>query len=298
VFFKVGTLEIEDALAKLADDGINLAIVETPPAITGAISYVVACADLLIVPTRPSPHDLRAVGATVDIADYHGKGVVFVVNDATPRARITAEAAVALSQHGVVAPVTIHNRVDFAASMIDGRTVGEVMPQSRSAEEIRELWTYIMGRLNRSEGAARSMARSQTLGQGLTPVMPDDPQPEPASGLQPESTVALEPASAAAPQRAPSSSALLPPMPDDDVYEWSPAPPPNHGSNGGEPPVLSLGAAAPVRAVPEVNRPGAPGFVERRSGVDRRQALEARPLQGPDRRVASPFGRRSTDRPA
>ena len=32
----------------------------------------------------------------------------------------------ALSQHGMVAPVTIHHRVDFAASMIDGRTVGEV----------------------------------------------------------------------------------------------------------------------------------------------------------------------------
>jgi chromosome partitioning protein len=35
--------------------------------------------------------------------------MVFVVNAATPRARISAEAAIALSQHGTVAPVTIHH---------------------------------------------------------------------------------------------------------------------------------------------------------------------------------------------
>src|ERR1700748_3691473 len=108
-----------------------------------------AHADLVLVPTRPSPHDLRAVGATVDIAERHGKPVIFVINAATPRARITGESAIALSQHGMVAPVTIHHRVDFAASMIDGRTVGEVVPNSQSAKEITELWLYIQSRLSR-----------------------------------------------------------------------------------------------------------------------------------------------------
>ena len=103
----------------------------------------------MIVPTRPSPHDLRAVGATVDIAERHGKPVIFVINAATARARITGESAVALSQHGTVAPVTIHHRVDFAASMIDGRTVGEVVPGSPSAKEISDLWLYIQERLSR-----------------------------------------------------------------------------------------------------------------------------------------------------
>ena len=65
-----------------------------------------------------------------------------------PRAR-TGESAVALSQHGMVAPVTIHHRVDFAASMIDGRTVGEVVPNCASAREIREVWLYLQERLSR-----------------------------------------------------------------------------------------------------------------------------------------------------
>ncbi len=148
-FVKAGLPDLEDALAGLDRMGIKIAVIDTPPAITQSISRVVAYADLVIVPTRPSPHDLRAVGATVDIAERHGKPVIFVVNAATARARITGESAVALSQHGTVAPVTIHHRVDFAASMIDGRTVGEVTPNSQSAKEISDLWLYIQERLSR-----------------------------------------------------------------------------------------------------------------------------------------------------
>lgn len=148
-FAKVGLLQLSEALEELRRTGIKLAVVDTPPAITDSISQVVAHADLVVIPTRPSPHDLRSVGATVDIAERHGKPLVFVVNGATARARITGEAAIALSQHGTVAPITLHHRVDFAASMVDGRSVGEVMPKSQSAKEVRDLWTYIQDRLSR-----------------------------------------------------------------------------------------------------------------------------------------------------
>ena len=148
-FVKAGLLDLGAALAQLDKMGIRIAVIDTPPAITASISQVVAHADLVIVPTRPSPHDLRAVGATVDIAERHAKPLIFVINGATARARITGKSAVALSQHGVVAPITIHHRVDFAASMIDGRTVGEAAPGSPSAREIRDLWLYLQDRLSR-----------------------------------------------------------------------------------------------------------------------------------------------------
>ena len=115
-----------------------------------AIQSVIQVAELIVIPTRPSPHDLRAVGATVDLCDRSGKPLLFVVNAATPKARITHEAAIALSQHGTVAPITVHHRTDFAASMIDGRTVMEVDPRGRSANEIVELWTYISDRLEKN----------------------------------------------------------------------------------------------------------------------------------------------------
>ena len=125
-------------------------MIDTPPAITPAIQSVIAVAELVVVPTRPSPHDLRAVGATVDLCDRAGKPLVFVVNAATPGARITAEATMALSQHGIVAPVTVHHRVDFASSMVDGRTVMELDPASRSSGEIEALWTYVHDRLEKN----------------------------------------------------------------------------------------------------------------------------------------------------
>ena len=149
-FVKAGLPDLGATLAKLDQAGIRIAVIDTPPAITASISQVVAHADLVIVPTRPSPHDLRAVGATVDIAERHNKPLIFVINAATARARITGESAVALSQHGMVAPITIHHRVDYAASMIDGRTVGEVAPGSASAREIRDLWLYLQDRLSRA----------------------------------------------------------------------------------------------------------------------------------------------------
>jgi chromosome partitioning protein len=148
-FAQVGLLELDEALEGLRKAGIRLVVIDTPPAITESITRVVAHADLVVVPTRPSPHDLRAVGATVDIAERHQKPLIFVINAATARARITGEAAVALSQHGTVAPVTVHHRVDFAGSMIDGRTVGEVDGKCASAKEVRDLWTYVQDRLSR-----------------------------------------------------------------------------------------------------------------------------------------------------
>jgi chromosome partitioning protein len=137
-------------LAVLRQQGFKLAVIDTPPAITMAIQSVISVAELIVVPTRPSPHDLRAVGATVDLCERAGKPLLFVVNGATPKAKITSEAAVALSQHGTVAPITLHHRTDFAASMIDGRTVMEVDPDGRSAAEVVALWHYISDRLEKN----------------------------------------------------------------------------------------------------------------------------------------------------
>ncbi len=149
-FAQTTVARLASDLEVLRQQGFKLAVIDTPPAITMAIQSVIAVAELIVIPTRPSPHDLRAVGATVDLCERAGKPLIFVVNAATPKARITSEAAVALSQHGTVAPVTIHHRTDFAASMIDGRTVMEVDPNGRSSGEVQALWAYISDRLEKN----------------------------------------------------------------------------------------------------------------------------------------------------
>ncbi len=128
--------------------GIKLLIIDTPPGIVSTIQSAIEVSDLVVIPSRPSPHDLRAVGKTVAAVDGLKKPLVFVVNCASSRARITSDAAVALSQHGTLAPTIVHQRADFASSMIDGRTVMEIARKSPSAVEIDRLWAYLSDRLN------------------------------------------------------------------------------------------------------------------------------------------------------
>lgn len=134
---------LSSTIAELKKSGVKTLLIDTPPQVTDIIRSVVAVADLVIIPTRPSPHDLRAVGKTVDIVNDLGKRMMFVINGAAYRARITADAAIALSQHGAVSPTIIYQRTDYASSMIDGRTAGELDPSSKSAHEIVELWNYV-----------------------------------------------------------------------------------------------------------------------------------------------------------
>ena len=56
----------------LGEAGFIYAVVDTPRAVTDAIRAVVALADLVLIPSSPSPHDLRAVGRTVESARERG----------------------------------------------------------------------------------------------------------------------------------------------------------------------------------------------------------------------------------
>lgn len=163
VFMRTSVTNLSADLRSLKDHGIKLVIIDTPPAITATISAVIDVADLVVVPTRPSPHDLRAVGASVDLIEALNKPLIFVVNGATPRARVTSEVAIALSQHGTVSPSILHQRVGFATSMTDGRTVMEIPGQTLAANEVLELWTYLHERLNKTFGRKMKLPFGEIL---------------------------------------------------------------------------------------------------------------------------------------
>ena len=169
VFAHTSLSRLRDDVARMRDLGIRLLVIDTPPAITATIGEVIAISDLVVVPARPSPHDIRSVARTVELVERYDKPLVFVINGAHPTARITNQAVIALSQHGTLAPSIIHQRTDFAFSMIDGRTVMEMSRKSRSADEIAQLWDYLRRRLERGlaqpvslpyDGVERSPAES------------------------------------------------------------------------------------------------------------------------------------------
>ncbi len=149
-------------LKALEAAGVALVILDTPPAIEPSIAAAVAAADLTLIPVRPSPHDLRAAGATLGVAERAGKPAAFVVNGAAPRAGITKDAMIALSRAGALAPVTIHQRMEFADSMTDGRTAGEIKASSPASQEIHRLWAFVAERLAQVARCPALQAATQT----------------------------------------------------------------------------------------------------------------------------------------
>jgi chromosome partitioning protein len=149
-FAAVDVRQLRQRLDDLEAHGVTVVIIDTAPGIGDAVRLAVSCADLAIIPCRPSPNDLHAVGSTLDVIEQAGKPFLFVVNGATPRSTIAADTLRVLAQHGKVAPVTVHNRIDFAASMVDGRTAQELNPLSRSADEISQLWVYVNTQLSKN----------------------------------------------------------------------------------------------------------------------------------------------------
>jgi chromosome partitioning protein len=72
-------------LERLREQGFRYVFIDTPPVVSMPIQWVMEQSDLVVILTRPSPHDLRAVRATLDLAERAGKPLIFVVNGAASR---------------------------------------------------------------------------------------------------------------------------------------------------------------------------------------------------------------------
>lgn len=146
-------LEVQTGKLKLelskASQSAGLVILDTPPLDSHAITAAIEAADLVVIPVKPSPHDLRGVGVTVELCERAKRPFVFVVSQAIGRSAITQQAVLALSQYGPVATSIIHNRVDYAGAMTDGRTAPELDSKSKAALEIEELSKYVKAQLRK-----------------------------------------------------------------------------------------------------------------------------------------------------
>ena len=125
----------------------DLCVIDTPPAAGSWLTTVLEAVDLLLVPVRPSPDDLRAVGATVGAANQGNANFVFVMSQTPARARLTDATARALAQHGRVAPVNVGLRVAYAETAATGQGVIETANR-QATQEMRDLWNYLKGLLD------------------------------------------------------------------------------------------------------------------------------------------------------
>lgn len=134
--------QTEAALKQLAEQKFTRAIIDTPPSDHAWLTKIIGLADLVLVPVRPSPDDLRAVGPTLDIIEAAKKPFVFVMSQTPARAKIVSEAARVLAQHGRIAPINIGLRVAYAEGGATGLGVTEGSDK-KAAEEITSLRQYV-----------------------------------------------------------------------------------------------------------------------------------------------------------
>ncbi|WP_300514456.1 ParA family protein [Aliiroseovarius sp.] len=138
-----------DALSATLDAAraqFDLCRIDIPPAHPEWLNEPLAAAGLVLIPVRPSPNDLRAVGATVAAVKDAKVPFVFALSQ-TPCARITEEAARVLAQHGRVAAVNIAQRVAYAETGATGHGVSETTDQKAGAE-IAAVWDSVKGSLD------------------------------------------------------------------------------------------------------------------------------------------------------
>lgn len=130
-------------------DGVGLVVVDTRPSVEADTVTMARLADLVLIPTRPSILDLRAIAGTVEVAQAV-RAQAFILLNAVPAGRgdlesgITIEARTALSGYPVpTCPVVLGARAAFSHALVDGQAVTEFDPHGRAASELQALFRFV-----------------------------------------------------------------------------------------------------------------------------------------------------------
>ncbi len=115
-------------------------MVDSPPHAETDARVAIRAADLVVVPTQPSPLDVWATRPTLDLAAKERTPAVLVLNRVPARASLTDRMLEKLEAYDVrLAKATLGSRVAFAESMALGLAAPEHKPNSLAAREARAL---------------------------------------------------------------------------------------------------------------------------------------------------------------
>ena len=139
-------------LAAAEAAGVDLVVIDTPPARPAFLPALIAFADAVLVPCRPSPDDLLAAAPIAGSLAKHGAWA-FVMCQAPTKSRLAQGAVRQLAALGKLAPVSIGFRADFPAAAVDGMAAVE-FPETKAAGEIMQLRSYAFTLMGWTDGPA------------------------------------------------------------------------------------------------------------------------------------------------
>lgn len=96
--------DIVQRLLSLPRDGATLTIVDTASGTSAATAAAIRCADLCLIPARPSIADIEAAASTLSVVRACKKPFAFVLNQTPIRGRRINDAVTAFGDGGFVRP--------------------------------------------------------------------------------------------------------------------------------------------------------------------------------------------------
>lgn len=128
--------------------GHDALVLDTPPHADSDARIAIRAADLVLVPLQPSPADLWAMEATLELAKAERRPVALLLNRVPSSGRLGQEIATELQRRGLplLVPV-LGNRTGFATAFARGLGVAEAAPRSAAATEAAALAQAIEERL-------------------------------------------------------------------------------------------------------------------------------------------------------
>jgi chromosome partitioning protein len=141
---------VQSEVEKLART-VDLVIVDSPPHAETEAKIAVRAASLVLVPAQPSPMDLWATKATLDLARSEKRAALVVLNRMPARGRLADQMRDKFVELGApVATAALGSRVAYAAALLAGLGIAEHAPSSPAAGEMAALAAEILSRLDRA----------------------------------------------------------------------------------------------------------------------------------------------------
>lgn len=133
-FVKTSGWKINSELMSLRN--MDYIVIDSPPHMETDAKTAIRAADLVLIPLQPSPADVWATTATVNLCEHEQKEYRVIMNRVVPNSKLANELKKPFSN---VSKSILGNRVIFASSMRDGRSVLELSPKGPAAADIKAM---------------------------------------------------------------------------------------------------------------------------------------------------------------
>ncbi len=156
---------LEPVLARLEAEGIWLVIIDTAATSNALALAAVRASDLCLIPARPSPADIEAAIPTLLAARRNNRRFAFVLNQTPARGGRLSEAATSLNSLGHLALPYVVQRNDHQDALGAGLGVTEYAQGDKAADEIRQLWRWVLNKLVEGKPFEESAGHDQVAKQ-------------------------------------------------------------------------------------------------------------------------------------